>query len=67
MTDTAQADTKMIPQFTLYEEEAHFWNTHDVTDYWDKLEPLTIQYTKKPTKPVNVVNYSVGMVHVHFW
>lgn len=54
MTDIAQTAPKTIPQFASYEEEAHFWDTHDVSDYWDALEPATIQYTKKPTKPVNV-------------
>ena len=26
---------KPIPQFASYEEEAEFWDTHDVTDYFE--------------------------------
>lgn len=28
-----------IPKFNSYEEEAEFWDTHDVTDYWDDFAP----------------------------
>ncbi len=31
-----------IPQFATREEEAAFWDTHDFTDYWDELEPISI-------------------------
>ena len=27
--------TRPIPEFSSYEEEAEFWDTHDVTDYFD--------------------------------
>ena len=31
-----------IPDFQTYEEEAHFWDTHDATDYFEfKALPLT--------------------------
>jgi predicted DNA binding CopG/RHH family protein len=53
MTDTSQ-QAKATPKFASYEEEAHFWDTHDVTDYWEELEPVKMQFTKKPSKPVNV-------------
>jgi predicted DNA binding CopG/RHH family protein len=53
MTDTS-LQAKIIPKFASYEEEAHFWDTHDVTDYWEELEPVQMHYAKKPTRPVNV-------------
>lgn len=31
-----------IPKFSSYEEEAEFWDTHDVTDYWDDFAPTQI-------------------------
>lgn len=31
-----------IPSFNNVEEEAEFWDTHDVTDYWDEGRPVRI-------------------------
>ena len=31
-----------IPEFSSYEEEAEFWDTHDLTDYWDDSKPTQI-------------------------
>ena len=25
------------------EEEAEYWDTHSLADYWDKLEPVTVE------------------------
>lgn len=33
-----------IPKFKSYEEEAEFWDTHDVTDYWDDFAPTHISF-----------------------
>lgn len=35
-----------IPKFKTYEEEANFWDTHDVTDYWDETEDVEIVFAK---------------------
>jgi predicted HicB family RNase H-like nuclease len=32
-----------IPEFQSREEEAAFWDTHDVTDYLDELRPVRVQ------------------------
>ncbi len=29
-----------IPDFKTAEEEAEFWETHSVSDYWEELEPV---------------------------
>jgi len=29
-----------IPDFKTAEEEAKFWETHSVSDYWDEFEPV---------------------------
>jgi predicted DNA binding CopG/RHH family protein len=29
-----------IPDFKTAEEEAEFWETHSVSDYWDEFEPV---------------------------
>jgi glutathione S-transferase len=31
-----------IPAFNNIEEEAEFWDTHDITDYLDELEPANL-------------------------
>jgi len=33
--------TKKIPQFDSIQEMAHFWDTHDLTDFEDHLEEVT--------------------------
>ena len=32
--------TKKIPQFDSIQEMAHFWDTHDLTDFEDELEEV---------------------------
>lgn len=32
-----------IPQFTSREEEADFWDTHDMSNYWSELEPVELK------------------------
>ena len=34
-----------IPKFNSYEEEAEFWDTHDVTDYWDDFEQVDLRFS----------------------
>ena len=34
-----------IPEFSSREEEAEFWDTHDVTDYLDELRPVMVRAT----------------------
>ncbi|MDQ3225723.1 MAG: BrnA antitoxin family protein [Chloroflexota bacterium] len=33
-----------IPAFHNREEEAEFWDTHDVTDYLDELRPVQVRF-----------------------
>ena len=41
---THQAPTKKtIPAFATREEEAEFWDTHDIADYWDELKPISLE------------------------
>ena len=41
---------KRIPEFRNDEEEARFWETHDLSDYWDDLEPAPDVYFERPRK-----------------
>jgi hypothetical protein len=40
--DTPSGESR-IPEFQTREEEAEFWDTHDVTDYLDELRPVRIR------------------------
>jgi glutathione S-transferase len=50
-----------IPIFANREEEAAFWDTHDITDYLDELKPVTM----RAAQPVQVRNLSAN-VQVRF-
>ena len=43
-----------IPAFNSKEEEAEFWETHDVADYWDDFEPVQVQFTKPLAKQLAI-------------
>ena len=45
---------KPIPEFSSYEEEAEFWDTHDVTDYWDEWQVADV-------RPEGPVGHLVGI------
>lgn len=44
-----------IPKFSSREEEAEFWDTHDITDYWDELEPVKVRFSDRIDHGVVVV------------
>jgi predicted DNA binding CopG/RHH family protein len=37
------SENKKIPEFESYEEMAEFWDTHDLTDYWEQTEPAEFE------------------------
>ncbi len=41
-----------VPAFTNTEEEAEFWDTHDLTDLWDKGEPVILRYNKNKSMQI---------------
>ena len=38
-----------IPDFTSIEEEAEFWDTHDLSDYWDEFKPVELRVSPNLT------------------
>lgn len=34
--------TNKIPNFKNYEEEAKFWDTHSLADYWDQFKDINL-------------------------
>ena len=48
--------TSRIPKFKTYEEEALFWDTHNVTDFEDETEDVEIIFElKKPRDETLIV------------
>ena len=37
-------NSRKIPEFRSFEEEAKFWDTHDTTDFLDRFRPVTVIY-----------------------
>ncbi len=35
-----------IPKFKSREEEAEFWDTHSLADYWDEFKPAQAHFAK---------------------
>ena len=49
-----QATTSRIPQFRTREEEAAWWDTHDITDYLDELQPVKVRFAKNLSEGLTV-------------
>lgn len=43
-----------IPAFNTYEEEASFWDTHDITDFKQETRPVTVRSTRGLSANVQV-------------
>jgi predicted glycoside hydrolase/deacetylase ChbG (UPF0249 family) len=37
---------RRIPQFKSRAEEARFWDTHSLADYWDEFTPVRARFAK---------------------
>ena len=35
---------KKLPKFYTLQQEARFWETHNITDYWDDMEPVKLEF-----------------------
>lgn len=52
---TNQADgSRRIPQFSSYEEEAAFWDTHDTADFESEFRPVRARFAKQLSTTLNV-------------
>lgn len=45
---------KKIPKFKSIQEEAKFWDTHDITDYWGDMEKISIEFIPAQRKAESV-------------
>jgi predicted DNA binding CopG/RHH family protein len=48
------ATPSRIPQFTSREEEAAWWDNHDITDYLDELKPVKVRFAKNLSEGLTV-------------
>ena len=39
-----------LPKFKSYQDEVHFWDTHDATDYFDRDHAVTLDFSKTKKK-----------------
>jgi len=44
-----------IPKFKNREEEAKFWDAHDIADYWHDFKPVDIDFQLEKPKEENIV------------
>jgi hypothetical protein len=54
--DRMNARRSRLPEFATIEEEAEFWDTHDITEFEDELEPATnVKFVRGgPTRTIDV-------------
>ncbi len=43
-----------IPEFASREEEARFWDTHDMADYWDEFKPVKVHFAKNLSEGLHI-------------
>ena len=47
-------EERRIPTFANREEEAAFWDNHDLSDYWDELKPVKLKVAKNLSKGITI-------------
>lgn len=50
----ARKQKEPIPEFKTYEEEAAFWDTHDLSDYWDEFRPVKVRFAKHLSEGITI-------------
>ena len=43
-----------IPRFSSREEEAEFWDTHDLADYWQEFKPVRARFAKNLSEGITI-------------
>jgi hypothetical protein len=51
---TRPEHTSRIPEFATREEEAAWWDSHNITDYLDELQPVRACFAKSLSSPLAV-------------
>jgi predicted DNA binding CopG/RHH family protein len=50
----AKIEKSRIPVFVNHQEEAEFWDTHDITDYLDELKPVKLKFAKNLSEGITI-------------
>lgn len=51
---TEQRESR-IPQFATREQEAAFWDTRDISEYWDELKPVQLNVAKNLSREIRII------------
>ena len=51
---TSEKKREPIPEFRTIQEEAAFWDSHDLADYWDGFKPIEVHFAKNLSSSLNV-------------
>ncbi len=43
-----------IPEFASREEEAEFWDTHDITEFADQLRPVRVHFARRLSEGITI-------------
>jgi hypothetical protein len=43
-----------IPEFKSRQEEAEFWDTHDLADYWEEWKPAKVRFAKNLSEGITI-------------
>jgi len=43
-----------IPEFKSRQEEAEFWDTHDLADYWDEFKPVKVRFARNLSEGITI-------------
>jgi predicted glycoside hydrolase/deacetylase ChbG (UPF0249 family) len=54
MTTRKKQVLRQVPRFSSREEEARFWDTHDISDYWDGMKPVRVRFAKQLSQGITV-------------
>ena len=46
--------SRQIPHFATREEEAEFWDTHDLSDYWDQFTPVEVEFAEHLSNGITI-------------
>ena len=50
----ARRNSSRIPEFASREEEAAFWDTHDIADYQDELTTVRARFAKNLSEGITI-------------
>jgi len=54
MTQEKEQPKSRIPEFASREEEAAFWDTHSLADYWDEFKPIQVRFAEKLSESITI-------------